>query len=238
MSETDGLIAFPSRAAMAARLADLIALRLQASIAKRGRALFAASGGSTPKPLYEALSAANIDWTRIDVTLVDERWLAPGAPGSNETSVRETLLKNRAAAANFTGLKTAEADPFAAAPAVNAALDALAFPIDVAVMGIGADGHTASWFPNAEGLTAALDAAGQTKAVAIRAQKSDVTGDFLDRMTLTLPTIARAKLVVLIMTGPDKHETFEAARAGGDEKDMPVRALLHAAPELWACWAP
>ncbi|MFQ5564206.1 MAG: 6-phosphogluconolactonase [Parvularculaceae bacterium] len=238
MEGTDGLIVFPSRAAITARLAELVALRLEASIAERGRALFAASGGSTPKPLYEALSAADIDWTRVDATLIDERWVEPGAPGSNETFVRETLLKNNAANASFTGLKTDHADPFAAVQSVDAALDAFDFPIDVAVMGMGADGHTASWFPHAEGLDTALDPAGSAKAVAVRAQKSEVTGDFLDRMTLTLPAIASAKLVVLMMTGANKREAFEAALAGDDENDMPVRALLRAAPNLWACWAP
>ena len=211
-------------AAMTAELATVLIADLSAALAARGQAVLAVSGGSTPAGLYRALSQAELDWPRVTVVLVDERWVGPDAPGSNEGFVRDTLLQGPASAAQFVGLKTPAASPFDAAAALEPVIAALGAP-DVAILGMGADGHTASWFPHARGLEKALAPDGAAIA-AIEARPSAVTGDHLQRMTLTRAALARAGRLVLMIRGADKRTALEAALGQGDVSDMPVRALL------------
>lgn len=241
MAIEPGLIAFGTRDAMALRLADLIEAHLARAIATRGAASLAVSGGSTPAGLYQALSTRELDWARVTVALVDERWVRPGETGSNETFVRTTLVQNRAAAARLIGLWSEVSSP-AAGPAAGldtatARLAAIGDAFDVVVLGMGNDGHTASWFPECEGLDRALDTTGPRLA-AITAQPSEVTGDHLQRMTLTLGAIQNAGLICLLMSGAEKRAIFEKVRRATPVDEAPVRAILQARADLWACWAP
>jgi len=236
MASKANIIKFASKEAMADRVADVIESSLSGTLHEKGKAVFAVSGGSTPAGLYRALSRRPIDWQKIAVPLVDERWVAPGSPGSNEDFVRSELINDYAKSAQLYGLWRNNMTPMAAASDLSA--DAVCSKIpDVVVLGLGNDGHTASWFPNADGLDGAL-APNASSFTSVRAQRSDVTGEHLDRVSMSLEHVRRAKFICLLIAGEEKHETFMRAREYGNVTEMPVCAILRARPDLWACWAP
>ncbi|MFN0023704.1 MAG: 6-phosphogluconolactonase [Parvularculaceae bacterium] len=237
MGSDPPLVEFSGAPAMAARLADLIALALDRAVAEQGLASIALSGGATPALLYAALGARAVDWPNVTATLVDERFVAPTAAGSNEGFIRSNFLAGAAARARFAGLRGEAHGLDDAAIEAATRVAGVVRPFDVVVLGMGVDGHTASWFPHASGLREAL--ADNAPLVApIRAQKSAVTGDDVERLTLSLRAIRDARLIVLLIAGADKRRAFAAACAGGPVDDAPVRAILRARPDLWACWAP
>ncbi len=233
------LIRFGTVAQMNIRLAQLIADRLALSIAQNGRASLALSGGSTPRGLYEQLSHEPINWAKVEVTLVDERFVPPGHEASNEKLVRETLLQNQAAAAAFTGLKGTAQTPEGAAMIANKALGALARPFDAVVLGMGEDGHTASWFSGADELDDVLDPQSSTLCAPLNAPQSPITGANTSRLTLTLSALKEARLCVLTLKGAGKKEAYEKALKPGPVKDMPIRAILRMPlGAFWPCWTP
>jgi len=233
MAREAALIAFESGAAMAARLADLMGVALSCAVAERGLATMALSGGSTPEALYRGLAARDLDWPNIALTLVDERMTPPGSRGSNETFVRDTLLRKDAAAMRFAPLWSDTAPAEAAAAAARRLAD-FPRPFDVVTLGVGTDGHTASFFPHAENLAAAL-APDAPAVVAVRAPEGGVAGVHRDRLTLALREIIAARLIILLASGAAKRAVLEAALAGAD---LPVRHVLAARPDVWVCWHP
>jgi 6-phosphogluconolactonase len=237
MASRPDLIAFASSEAMAERLADVVAIALDRGVAAQGLATIALSGGATPAALYDGLSRKDVDWSNVASTLVDERWIAPSHPASNEGFIRRTLLRNRASAARFVGLWSTAPNTEAGAAVANDRIGGLVRPFEVVILGIGVDGHTASWFPHAQGLATALGDSAPAVA-AVKAKKSAVTGDHVERLTLSLRAICDARLVILLMSGDDKRRAFAQACGEGAVDDMPVRAILRARPDIWACWAP
>ena len=141
---------------LARDLADITAARLRAAVSARGAASLVVSGGRTPAPMFRALRACELPWERVTVTLADERWVPADAADSNERMVRAELLQGAAAAARFVGLVNAAPTPEAGRAATDAALRAIPRPFDVVMLGMGNDGHTASLFPDAPALAAAL----------------------------------------------------------------------------------
>ncbi|PHS21779.1 MAG: 6-phosphogluconolactonase [Robiginitomaculum sp.] len=233
------LIRFDNAAQMDARLARLIADRLALSIAQNSRASLALSGGSTPRHLYEQLSYAPLDWSKVTVMLVDERFVPPGHDASNEKLVRETLLQNHAASASFVGLKGAAQTPEGAAMIANKTLDALGLPFDAVVLGMGEDGHTASWFSGAEGLDGVLDPQNPVLCAPLNALQSPITGPYTSRLTLTLSALKEARLCVLTLKGSGKKEAYGKALKPGPVNDMPIRAILRTPlGAFWPCWTP
>lgn len=228
----------PSFEALADDVTFKIAEALKAAISTRGQAMFAVSGGTTPLAVYKRLSRYPLEWSRVTIVLVDDRWVEPGLSGSNETAVRTALLANAASKARFIGLKTPHGYPEAAENAVNERLQLLSRPLDVVVLGMGSDGHTASWFPHADGLDMALkeDA---PMAVAVTARRSEITGPFTKRMTLSRAALKGARLTLMLLKGRDKRETWVRAINPGPVEDMPVRAVLNdPAIDPIVHWAP
>ena len=144
------------REALAESFAAFVAGKLAARVAISGRASLAVSGGHTPSRFFEKLSQAPIPWGQVLVTLIDERWVDESSDRSNGALVRQHLLQGPAAAATFVPLYTGDSTPEDGFPALEQALDALSWPLTVAILGMGDDGHTASYFPHGDGLAAAL----------------------------------------------------------------------------------
>lgn len=232
------LHAFDTAEIAAITLSRTVEAHLLEGLSQRGAASLVVSGGSSPQRLYEHLSGRDLDWSRVTVVLADERWVDPGEAGSNETFVRNTLLKGAAAAARFVGLKTPAARPAEALPALETELTSTPHPFDAVIVGMGTDGHTLSWFPEADGLDAAL-ATDKGLAATIRAKPSPVTGPYLDRVTLTRRALAGARCCALLISGDAKRDVFTLAASPGRVEAMPVRALIHdPALNLQTYWWP
>lgn len=216
--------------ALATALAEAVANDLAQAIASRGHALLAVSGGNTPRRFMEALSRRALDWSHVTVTLVDERWVPPQHPRSNARLVDAHLLRGKAADARFVPLYVEAPTPESALPSVTAHVDALPWPLDVAVLGMGTNGHTASFFPGGDHLAEALDRHGAARVLPMRAPDAGEP-----RITLTLPVLAAASHLYLQIEGAKKRHVLEAAAAGAD---YPMRAVVEAAPQLQVFWCP
>lgn len=225
---------FETGAELADALATRVAGALTAAIKARGRATLAVSGGSTPKTFFVALSKLPIAWEQVTVTLVDERMVPTSNERSNHRLASLFLLQNRAAEAGFVPLYAANGDARTMAIAAAEKIDALALPLDVVVLGMGTDGHTASFFPGGTTLAAVTDPACSQSVMAIEAP-----GAGEPRLTLTLPRIVEAGLIVLHIEGDEKHSVLSRALEAGPEAEMPVRAVLcHARTPVEIFWAP
>lgn len=203
----------------AAHLATRIATLLGEAIATRGTASLALSGGRSPKPVLEALARTPLDWSKVVVTLVDERWVAPDAPDSNERLLRETLLTGPAAAAQFVPMKNDAPDAYAGQPAVEAAFAAIPWPLDIVLLGMGEDGHTASLFPAATELASGLTSTARTIAITPPAAPHQ-------RMSLTASAILAARHVFLQISGDAKKNVYAQALEEGPVEQLPIRLAL------------
>lgn len=194
--------AFESQAAAAEVLARRVAADLAAVIGRRGHAVLAVSGGRSPVPFLQALSAEVLDWSRVCVTLVDERVVAPDHADSNAALVREHLLQGGAADAVFRPLVSVAAN-------VDAELAQAAAQWqtpDVVVLGMGDDGHTASLFPDAANLAEGLDPANPAALLAVVPPEAPHT-----RISMTLAEILRSGKLYLAIAGDNKRRVLEHA---------------------------
>ena len=212
---------FPDRQALAAALAGEIKVDLEEAIPARGAGSLVVSGGRTPALMFRRLSEEKLDWTRVWVTLADERWVETTAEASNERFVRESLLLGPAAAAHFVGLKNPAPTPEAGADWATRALTRVPHPFDVVVLGMGDDGHTASLFPGSLALARALDPGAPPACVAINALVAPHA-----RVSLNLAALLDARRIVLHIEGDKKWEVYQRARTPGTVAEMPVRAIL------------
>lgn len=220
-----------SSAALAEELADRVSGLLTAAVAARGAGFLAVSGGSTPKLFFQALSKSALDWDKITVTLIDERFVAPSSPRSNQGLVESNLLQNAARRAKFVPLYNGADDPEEGARLAGEALAKAPWPLDVAVLGMGNDGHTASIFPDAPNLAALVDPKGQRKVASVHAESAGEP-----RLTLTLPAIVSAGALVLHIEGPAKKEALDAALEKSGEPRKPIATVIGSAPKVEVFW--
>lgn len=219
------------KAEAAALAAEIITADLELAIEKRDTASLMVSGGSSPKPLYERLSAHDLDWARVLVGLVDERWVPEGEAGSNASFIKESLLKDKAEAAHFLPMYSGHDSAKEGEAAISSLYLRAGQPFDIAVMGMGTDGHTASWFPGSPDLDATLDMSGQKLVLGVDAGDSPGTSGFPERATLSLPAVLAARTIILFIPGDAKADVFSKSHELLVE-DAPVKALLDAGEKL------
>ncbi len=216
------LISYRDQALQATGLAALVAGTLRAAIEARGQASLAVPGGTTPAPFLRALSGADLDWAHIRVMPTDERWVAADSPRSNARLLRETLLQGPAAAATLIPLAAPASAPEDALDGLASAV-AAALPLDVCVLGMGEDMHTASLFPGADRLNDALDPDCPSPILPIRAPAAPEP-----RITLTAPALLGAAHLHLLIKGRAKLRAFQRAERVGPVAEAPVRLILRA----------
>lgn len=205
------LTEYPDREALMLGLAGRVASGLRLALARGGRATLALPGGATPGPLFDILSGTDLDWARIDILPTDERLVPPGDLRSNAGLIAARLLHGHAAAARLLPL-----DAPGAAEALAARL-----PLDLVVLGIGADGHIASLFSGAPELLAAL------AADAPPLMRLSPPGQPEARLSLTAPVLTGAGTLHLLITGAAKRETLARAAEKGSVAGCPVRLVLN-----------
>lgn len=222
---------FADRESLAAALAETVAGRLSDEIRASQAAGLAVSGGSTPARFFEVLSNTDIAWDSVNLTLIDERYVPDTSPRSNAALVKAKLKQNKAASANFLplyGSGNLDADMKDAGHFLSTFFN----PPDVAILGMGNDGHTASFFPDAKELEHLLDPASRDEIAAVHA---DSAGEL--RLTLTLALIRRARFIALHIEGAEKQATLEKALAPGSH--LPIRRVIDAATSpVEIFWAP
>lgn len=214
-----------SAEALALDLAGFVAQRLREGLAERGQALLVVSGGSTPMPFFKALSGMDLDWSRVWVTLADERWVPPDHADSNERLVRQGLLQGPAAKARFQPLFNGAASSEMAQVAVDEALASLPWPADVVVLGMGGDGHTASLFPHAPALPNALAEGAGPRCLPVAAPAAPNVP--VPRLSLTRRALLDTRDLVVHVTGAPKLALLEQAMRDGPIEQWPIRLALH-----------
>lgn len=203
------------------QFARRIVAELAQGISKNGRASLVVSGGRTPLGLFKVLGQQTLDWSKVYITLADERWVNTTDDASNEKLVHENLLQSKLAPAHFVGLKNNQTTPFNGAAEAEQALKDFPQPFDVVILGMGDDGHTASLFPGAINLYPALDMNSGHLCMGM----VPLTAPF-ERITLTLPALLNSRHIYLHLVGDDKRQVYNQAMAGNDVNQMPVRAIL------------
>lgn len=207
-------------------LAIKIAEKLQEVITKKGKATLAVSGGKSPITLFEKLSKAAIDWSKVTITLVDERFTAVDHEDSNENLVRKHLLINNAEQAYFIGLVTTR-NILTSVSNANLKID----NIDVAVLGMGEDGHTASIFPCCDELDTALDTKLTTEKYLITRPKNAN----YERIGLSLSGILEVANVYISISGEKKLSIIESAMLA-PTKQYPISYVIASHCNLQILW--
>ncbi len=199
-------------------LCDAVRGELAGALSARGRAVLAVPGGRTPAPFFEMLAGCgDLDWRNIVVLLTDERCVADDSPRSNGRLLRESLLQNHAAVAQYVPIYDHSCGDSGGGLADLAGV----LPLDVCIVGMGADAHTASLFADSPELGKAL---AQDAPPLVRVSAPSM-GE--DRVTLSAGALRSAASVHILIGGADKYTALQAAMLAGEVADAPIRVILH-----------
>lgn len=189
-------------------------------------ASFAVPGGTTPGPIFDAMSSVDLDWDRVHVMLTDERWVPEDHPRSNAGLVKARLMTGNAAAATFLSFYREGMTAQDAAPGVSEDF-AAEMPISVLLLGMGADMHTASLFPGAPGVEAAMARNAPLVCAVAPADQPE------ERITFSAQALDGAMNKHLVIFGDDKRAAFEKAQRLSP-LEAPISAVITEGTVHWA----
>ena len=219
-------VSYADRERHADGVAAAISLELKKAIEADGHATLCVAGGTTPAPAFDILAGALIDWSKVTVIPTDERWVAEKDPRSNAALVKKHLLVGEAAKAKYISFYAKDKTPADGIVSITKKLTPH-LPITVLLAGMGLDMHTASLFPDADGIKAAMADDAPPMMVMQPASQPEA------RITLTAPVLAAAKHIHIMITGAGKRAVVDGMGAPLPEK-APVSILLGRAQVHWA----
>lgn len=222
-----GFTKYDSRADLFKGLADVVEAQLRAALTQNGRATLAVPGGTTPAPFFEHLRHADLDWANVTVLLTDERFVPETSDRSNTRLLRENLLQDRASKAVLVPLYQPADTPEDVLTNLQSGVSAV-LPLDVCVLGMGADMHTASIFPEADLLAEAL-ADDAPVVLPMRAPNAPEP-----RLTLTAPVLRGAGNVHILIAGAEKQAAFDQAWAAKTFMEAPIKIVQEQAQTHYA----
>lgn len=207
----------------------LVLEKIEQSLQQRGECTLVLSGGSTPKPLYEALAEQPLPWEKIHIFWGDERYVSPDHPDSNQGMTKKVMLDRiEIPASNIYGMPTDSNDPAKDAQKYETMLQEYfkvspgAFPaFDIILLGMGDDGHTASLFPHTEALKIS------DRWITVGSK------DGQPRLTFTASLINHARCVIFLVAGASKQAALAEVFAPDGDANMYPSRLIQPQGELW-----
>ena len=189
------------------------------------------SGGTSPCDFYSALGKENLPWDKVNIALVDERWVNEDDTGSNAALVKRSLMSGAATEAHFTPMKTAALSPHQAAAEVDILYRALPQPT-LCILGMGPDTHTASWFAEAPEYEIVSCAENPNLVAGLQAPKTSVTGKYQQRMTITGSMLNLCLNAFLVIKGDSKIALLKTALSEPSINSPIGRAAAILGPKL------
>ncbi len=213
---------YDDAAEMAAAVAGDVQFIIESAIDARGAAVIALAGGKTPVPIYEKLSAAKLDWKRVTIVPTDERVVPLGDPLSNVTMIAKTFLPKGARVMPI--VSNAAADYKAAGRSADALMQDLHWPLDLCLLGVGGDGHTASIFPGPD-YDEAIAGPKERRALGVMPDPLPPEAP-VPRVTLSREGIITARALIIAVSGAAKRKVIEQAIEQGPSSKYPIGRLL------------
>ncbi len=226
---------FGDKASASRAVSEALAEAILQAVEERGIACVLLSGGSTPKEAYRLLFAHSLPWEKVVFIPVDDRWVPDSHTGSNFGMMEALLADNTHNKALLMRLVPDMAFVSKFTKGIEGSLEGL--KPDVCLMGMGTDGHTASWFPNSAGIETALSDEHDFTVTGIDAQGCPGAGNYPHRVTLTRRAVLSARKIILFITGHEKASVLKAAGCK-PATDAPVNTLFDAGSRLTVIWAP
>lgn len=221
---TQAINRFESASLLADSLAEKIAGAVKQGVNLHGNAHLVMSGGSTPAIFLPRTAAQDLAWHKVTIYLADERWVDASSDESNAGMLRRALLAcGQASQARLVSYDKSGADIAADVAAGRSGLPPIGQKYDLALLGMGTDGHFASLFPGTPGLAHMLATDNTARLVAVPPPTSATPR--VERISMTLAEISRSRRIVLVLKGEEKLRVFERARTGGNPLATPVCAL-------------
>ena len=218
----------PDAQSIAEHLAGELSALMTNAIMQKGSAVLVLSGGSTPKPLFEELAKHDVDWSKVIITLVDERWVDESHELSNAAFMKTYLLNKLPDAVKFVPLYQAADSVDASLPSVlddylKATASTAEAPreFDIVILGMGGDGHTASFFPDADNVADLVDIDSENALLTCHSPSTQV-----ERVTWSLPILLNTDFLALHFTGESKKAVFETACEDGAKTELPIRSAI------------